>query len=1534
MIDVLTTRFGAMLHVVHLKDKEIRFQSGDQQRYSEIIHSLMTMLAPWSTKCLLPQHKGLVAGLLPRSLKGNRHQADRQDRVETNRIHALVHSICFAKLTNAVWLPRPDQMTDIPCFQMSNANASRGGRDDPPAALSPEELRRIKTNIAREEERGKLSSPTVLRVEVDRILQGFVTVEDSRFAEFTLNRYARRIDIYEVNSDLLVAVHFLEYDATGLKEMGAQVSIGRGRKIVFTVQQGPQDQEGILRVDYVPGTKSGLLNPRMAWALPVAAVCALLFGLFIPWHKYSLTTRLPVANVGNHRQLGRRPPTAVPIPPSVAGQESPSSPKRLEAKRHAQVLAFALTPISRSPEEDYPLYLARSDKEVLFEAPIRGVAASKYLATLKTLGGRTIEDFDARPARSLTGHKPVLAIEVPAHFLTNGKYVFALFETQARRKGQLIGAYGFRVLQAKTSGEALRPSQHVEGQIAFDRDVEYRFPISAGQYTEITIRASGTEIEAGINAPGEESSIKSAIAPGDQTIFPIVSRAAGDCVIVLHAPIRNNRGQYFLEIDKVRIASENDKMSTQASGLILAGRNISKSQAIKSQKEAIAGYEAALALAQSADDLGVRAEALQRIGEAYANLSENKKALEYFDKALPLWQQVNNSRRIAELLDYMGGSYFNLGERAKALEFLNKALHLTNDPRTGSGIRNDLGVVNAWIGEYNHSLDYLNEALLLRQTLGDLRGEAETLINLGDCYSKMGRMGAAIDELTEALPLVRSVHDRYLEAAALNDLAVANSSLGNKETALGYYNEALAVEREVGDQQGEANTLINIGNIYEDLGDAEIAYSNYMKAAPIAKRIEDTQLQLVALIHMASLTDDSGDTDTALQHYREAIALSRTVKDLRFEATALNNEARVYSRVGQRDAALALYDEALAIRQKLGNPAETALTLANIGDVNLALGANDKAEALFEQALSLCRSASNRNCEAVALLGLARANHQTGNLTVALTKIGEATDIIESLRWKVGAGELRSSYSATVRQYFDLFIDVLMDLDKNNPSAGYAAKALEVCERGRARTLLELLTENGVDIRRGVDPILLEKERLLLKQIDSYEYNKKQSPHSDTASVDLADIERQYLDVESQIRRNSPRYSELTQHESIAATRIQHELIDPETILLEYKLGRERTYLWVVTTAGIHAFELPKRDEIEKVAKQFYSAVSKYQRDPTARGQNQSPLEDQLGVARKLSTMLLGPAVSFLNSRRIVIVADGVLSIIPIAALPDPVGARDGDPLLVKHEISYSPSAAVLLFLRNSKEARSKAPKSIAVLADPVFNAGDSRLKSAQGFGTDPRPDDHPLERSIEETLGSDQPPQLYRLLFSRSEADSILSVFGRENALRAVDFDASLETATSPSLAEYRIVHFSTHGLLDPKHPMMSGLVFSLFTRDGHPRQGFLNLSKIYSLKLRADLVVLSACQTALGKYIDGEGVVSLARGFMYAGAPRVLASVWRVDDAATAELMRYFYVGMLNQHLPPAQALHMAQIKLWRQQKYSSPYFWAPFVLEGEWK
>src|SRR5262245_56633875 len=493
----------------------------------------------------------------------------------------------------------------------------------------------------------------------------------------------------------------------------------------------------------------------------------------------------------------------------------------------------------------------------------------------------------------------------------------------------------------------------------------------------------------------------------------------------------------------------------------------------------------------------------------------------------------------------------------------------------------------------------------------------------------------------------------------------------------------------------------------------------------------------------------------------------------------------------------------------------------------------------------------------------------------------------------------------------------------------------------------------------------------------SGKYTAEQSSALDAdvkATIDLLEETR------ANIKRANPRYVALTQPQPISVERIQRELLDDSTLLLEYALGEERSYLFLVSSSSLHAFTLPPRAEIEARARRVYElqsarALSSHgetsQQRRTRIAAADAELPDQ---ASELSRMILSPAAGHLGKKRLLIVAQGALQLIPFAALPEPEAGRQGDgetgrrgewntvregvnrlvaqspglpvaftPLLANHEIVNLPSASTLAALRQESAARQPASKTIALLADPIFEKSDDRLAGAQAqretplssIQTDQRQRRLDLQRTIKAFEESNDDFNFPRLTSTGWEADRIAKLAHPDKVFKALAFDASRQLATSGKLSDYRIVHFASHSFIHAMHPDLSGIVLSLVDRNGQEQDGFLRLHEIYILKLRADLVALSACRTGLGKEIKGEGLMSLTRGFMYAGALRVLVSAWEVQDRPSATLMVKFYRRLLGpDKLSPAAALRAAQLEMWRDKQFSAPYFWAGFTLQGEWK
>jgi CHAT domain-containing protein len=690
-----------------------------------------------------------------------------------------------------------------------------------------------------------------------------------------------------------------------------------------------------------------------------------------------------------------------------------------------------------------------------------------------------------------------------------------------------------------------------------------------------------------------------------------------------------------------------------------------------------------------------------------------------------------------------------------------------------------------------------------------------------------------------------------------------------------------------------------------------------------------------------------GDPHKALEHYSKALELVRAISLRELEASLLGSIGSVYLSLSEYQKAEGFYNQALLLSRTITYPKREAFALRGMGEVYLSTGEPRKALECYAQALLLYRAMESRMEEAATLYGIARAKRELGDLTEARAQIEGALNIIESTRTKVMSQDLRSSFLASNQSYYELYIDVLMSLSQRHPAEGYAAAALLASERARARSLLEILMESRFDIRQGVDAALLQRERNLQQRINAKAERLTRLLGGKHTEQDVAEARKEidslladYRQIQAQIRRRSPRYAALVQPQPLTLNEIQEQVLDDDSLLLEYSLGRDRSYLWAITSSQMKCYELPARDKIETAARRLYELL--------ARGDRRE-LRTQLKIAAaELSRIVLNPVAAQLKGKRLLIVSDGTLQYIPFASLPEPQpsladakaagnrqqGIEYGPALILQHEVLALPSASVLAILRQEFAGKSSASKAVAVLADPVLVSDDPRIKrptirAELHTSVNSQSSDISLIRSARESGVSFE-----RLRYTRQEADTIVSLSKQGASLKAVDFDASKATAINPALGDYRIIHFATHGLINSRHPELSGLVLSLVDERGRPQDGFLRLHDVYNLKLAADLIVLSACQTALGKEVKGEGLIGLTRGFMYAGAARVVASLWDVKDEATAELMKRFYERVFRDRLKPSAALRAAQISMWKEERWRSPYYWAGFIFQGEWR
>jgi CHAT domain-containing protein len=1054
---------------------------------------------------------------------------------------------------------------------------------------------------------------------------------------------------------------------------------------------------------------------------------------------------------------------------------------------------------------------------------------------------------------------------------------------------------------------------------------------------------------------------------GTALLTTILFLFPGVLAIATPKPLFNQGKRPISNIAQQPATTEQQTAKELAEKAFAEALQLQNQETVESLKQAIAKYQEALQLFRAAADQHGEAKTLGSIGIAYSDLGEQQQAINYLNQSLKLSEAEKNIPNQITSLVRIGLAYQELNQLQQSISYYKQALPLlrtTGEKAQEALVLAKIASTYQSLSNFEQAIAYFNQSITLYEAEKDSANAANTLKGLGLIYTLSGNNQSAITQYEKALLYWQAINSNSEAARVLTLMGNTASNLGNYQQAINYYNQAISIWQDLGEKDQIAQSFQLLGQLYRELGDIDTSLSYQKQALSLWEALNDSagQAQMLSEIGLTYRTI-LDDTKQAISYYEQARSLWRSLNNQSEEAQILNaissiyywsknyQQAReylnqslqifqaqklpsweaetlvklamVYSLSGDKDQALIYLNQAISIIETLPHPDFKALEFSRAANTYYLLKDYEKGLKYHNQSLQLWQGMGNLSNQAFELAIIARIERDRGNFNQSLTNIEAAIKIIEDLRTKIGSQELRQSYFATVQDYYQFYIDLLMQLHQQNPSQGYDAKALTASERTRARSLVELLTEAGANIRQGADPKLLEQEQNLQQQLNTVEGRRQELLSAEYTQQQLDEIKQQsqsllnQLDeLEAKIRLTSPRYANLKYPQPLTLQQIQEKVLDDDTLLLEYSLGKDRSYLWAVTKNSITSYVLPKQSEIEEIAKPF-------------REINESTSVES---GLPLSEILLKPVASQLGNKRLLIVGDGVLQYIPFAALPIP--SQPNTPLLVEHEIVTSPSTSTIAIQREQLQNRPTVAKTVAVLADPVFSLNDSRITRNAPQQNPQTLNQSALTRAAR-NLGIGEGPKAYgRLEYTRTEAEKILALVPENQRLQALDFQASLEEAKNPHLSEYQIVHFATHGLLDSVNPELSGVVFSLFNQQGQAEDGFLRLHDIFNLNLPAELVVLSACQTGLGKETKGEGLVGMTRGFMYAGARRVVVSLWSVNDASTSELMTRFYQPILKEGKNPIIALREAQLEMWKSGKWQSPYYWAAFTVQGDWR
>jgi CHAT domain-containing protein len=875
------------------------------------------------------------------------------------------------------------------------------------------------------------------------------------------------------------------------------------------------------------------------------------------------------------------------------------------------------------------------------------------------------------------------------------------------------------------------------------------------------------------------------------------------------------------------------------------------------------------------------------------------------------------------------------------------------------------------------ALGMLEQALKLYTDANDVKGAAAAHDALGDLYSRQGQYDVALKQYKEAQQGFKSARDEYNANLMLAKSGDMQFNRGQMEESRYSYSQmdakrppnpdplgqAQAAKSKMSTAKGIFGRMKGIATSQPSTSTASEVASTGAAAATEIQRARDTYRRFIIYsvyeLGIGRVDFHNNQLDDAKQHFQNSLNASANNIPLignlgqtrRFRVAARTALGDVAFKRGNYTEAISLYKAAADGAKQDQRPDLAWPALRGIGRSQIAQAAQEKDQ---QRAAQLLDSGIN--------------------------SYREALKVIESIReGSINADDSRSTFLGTTKEVYDEASSSLAEralaAKKDGQLTGDALKdasdAFSIVEQSRARSLLDMLAETGTNLTEGVPADLVQKRKQNIdRQQEIAQILIGVGVAADTGTktneeleTELGQLQTELDSIENQIRAASPKYAALTQPQPLSLAEVQQRVLDNKTSLLEYSLNNNASYLWAVTPTAVSIYKLPGRATIDQAAIDLRTELIPAKlRTPVAgintgsSGQSQrglglgasgAPAEGVANFAKaanSLFKLVVEPAQSLIADRRVIVVADGALNYVPFEAMVTSTTGADyaSLPYLVKtNEFGYAPSASVIGLLRQQRTR--PTGHEVLVVADPVFSADDPRaqmgalpigpLAETRGLGLASAVAD--LSGQEKMSASQNAAPQIIRLKGTRVEAEQIaqLAKAAGAQADTWLDFNASEGNVETRDVQKYRVVHFATHGLLDADHPQFSGLILSLVGNQNN--DGFLRTDEIFNLRLGSPLVMLSACETGLGKEKRGEGVIGLTRAFMYAGAPTVGVSLWSVADRSTAELMADFYRNLLSKEGTSAiAAMRASQQKMIAGKKYSAPFYWAPFVIVGEWQ
>jgi CHAT domain-containing protein len=895
-----------------------------------------------------------------------------------------------------------------------------------------------------------------------------------------------------------------------------------------------------------------------------------------------------------------------------------------------------------------------------------------------------------------------------------------------------------------------------------------------------------------------------------------------------------------------------------------------------------------------AEKLFSQAQTLRTTGST----ADRKQSREIYEKSLAIWREIGD--KTGEIRTLVVLSYLNriLSNYQKSQELSEQVLQFPDldeyDFYKADALY-QIGQSRFVQGQIDEAVKSVKKALL--QVSSASAQQANMYTALGNYYQTIYEFELAKTSFDDAFRNISEFPDIYNEAQANHIIGLLYITLKEFDSAILSFKRAADLREKFGNRRGMANSLSLLGSSYFYSKNFSEAIEILQKTLPISQELGDIETQSDILVFLAVSYRDSGNPLKAVELLNQSLSLFPDKSSVNLNTT--------YITLGY-----------------------TQTQLNNFGVARTA----------FERAFVGYRKLGDVDGETRTLYQFAKLELAENNLDAAKIKVENSLEKHEFAQSKYNNVPSLSTLLEFRRGYFDLYIDILMRLDEQRPNEGFALKALQISEGARMRTLIWQYREAIKDTPQSVDYQLLTQIQKNQQQLGGQfsllaKAQSKPGESTDIANIEktIAKLNKQDESLKAQLRQSNPNVGNLASPPPLSLAEMQAEL-DVDTVLVEYSLGEQNSYLWIVGKNSFQSFKLSKRGEIEAQAKNYYQSLNEPIEAQSSRQSDKKSnakkiiVKDVNEEADKLSKLLLVEKYANLSAKRLVFVADGALNLVPFSSLT--FVDLEKKILGEKFETVKLPSLTTLHVLRG-RNTKLFAPNSLAVIADPVFSIGDERLAK----GKKGKNKSIAAASDLAATLRDFNMTTLSRLPFSRTEAKEIAQNSPYNTSLN-LDFKASRERLLNGEFDYFDILHFATHGFLNNQHPELSGLVLSLVDEKGNQQNGFLRTQDLFLLKIKPQMVVLSACQTGLGKQVENEGLVGLTRGFLANGTPRIVATLWKVDDAATADFMSRFYRAMLKENQVPSAALKTAQNEMRQIKRFSHPRFWAGFVLTGEWR